>query len=45
MMNFWIDKGIEGFWMDVIDMIVKELCVKILVNGLYLYEYLYEMNC
>ncbi|QJY41607.1 alpha-glucosidase [Lactiplantibacillus plantarum] len=44
MMNFWIDKGIEGFRMDVIDMIAKEPRAKILVNGPHLHEYLHEMN-
>lgn len=44
MMNFWIDKGIDGFRMDVIDMIAKEPMRKILVNGPHLHEYLHEMN-
>lgn len=44
MMNFWIDKGIEGFRMDVIDMIAKEPRTKVLVNGPHLHEYLHEMN-
>ena len=44
MMNFWIDKGIEGFRMDVIDMIAKEPRAEILVNGPHLHEYLHEMN-
>ncbi|BDZ32333.1 alpha-glucosidase [Lactiplantibacillus sp. WILCCON 0030] len=44
MMNFWIDKGIGGFRMDVIDMIGKEPFKKQLVNGPYLHDYLHEMN-
>ena len=44
MMNFWIDKGIGGFRMDVIDMIAKEPLQKTLVNGPHLHEYLHEMN-
>lgn len=44
MMNFWIDKGIGGFRMDVIDMIAKEPLKKIQVNGPHLHEYLHEMN-
>lgn len=44
MMNFWIDKGIEGFRMDVVDMLAKEPLKKILVNGPHLHEYLHEMN-
>lgn len=39
MMNFWIDKGIGGFCMDVIDMIGKELDKEIISNGFKLYEY------
>jgi len=44
MMNFWIDKGIGGFRMDVIDMIAKEPMKEILVNGPHLHDYLHEMN-
>ena len=44
MMNFWIDKGIGGFRMDVIDMIGKEPFDKQLVNGPHLHDYLHEMN-
>lgn len=44
MMNFWIDKGIGGFRMDVIDMIGKEPDKEITSNGPKLHEYLQEMN-
>ncbi|MFC6180968.1 glycoside hydrolase family 13 protein [Lactiplantibacillus daowaiensis] len=44
MMNFWIDKGIAGFRMDVIDMIAKEPLKKVLVNGPHLHDYLHEMQ-
>lgn len=44
MMNFWIDKGIAGFRMDVIDMIGKKPDQKIIVNGPQLHEYLKEMH-
>jgi len=44
MMNFWIEKGIGGFRMDVIDMVAKEPLKKILVNGPHLHDYLHEMN-
>lgn len=44
MMNFWIDKGIAGFRMDVIDMIGKQPLNKVLVNGPHLHDYLHEMN-
>ncbi|GAB2021762.1 alpha-glucosidase [Pseudolactococcus yaeyamensis] len=44
MMNFWIDKGIGGFRMDVIDMISKVPDQKIIGNGPHLHDYLKEMN-
>jgi len=44
MMNFWIDKGIGGFRMDVIDLIGKEPDKMITGNGPKLHEYLHEMN-
>ncbi|MBU5365093.1 alpha-glucosidase [Enterococcus devriesei] len=44
MMNFWLDKGIGGFRMDVIDLISKDLDKKITANGPKLHEYLQEMN-
>ena len=44
MMNFWIDKGIAGFRMDVIDMIGKKPDEKIIVNGPHLHDYLKEMH-
>lgn len=44
MMNFWVDKGIGGFRMDVIDLIGKVLDEMITGNGPKLHEYLQEMN-
>lgn len=44
MMNFWIDKGIGGFRMDVIELIGKEPDKKIRENGPMLHPYLQEMN-
>lgn len=44
MMNFWIDKGIGGFRMDVIDLIGKDPLKSITSNGPKLHEYLHEMN-
>ncbi|ATY87215.1 glycoside hydrolase family 13 protein [Lactococcus lactis] len=44
MMNFWIDKGIGGFRMDVIDLIGKEVDKEITGNGSRLHDYLKEMN-
>ena len=44
MMNFWIDKGVGGFRMDVIDLIGKIPLEGITSNGSKLHEYLQEMN-
>ncbi|WDF82275.1 alpha-glucosidase [Lacticaseibacillus pabuli] len=44
MMNFWIDKGVGGFRMDVIDLIGKIPDEEIRENGPHLHEYLQEMN-
>lgn len=44
MMNFWIDKGIGGFRMDVIDLIGKVPDREITDNGPKLHDYLQEMN-
>ncbi len=44
MMNFWVDKGIGGFRMDVIDLIGKVPDERITGNGPKLHEYLQEMN-
>ncbi|SMG42292.1 glycoside hydrolase family 13 protein [Paenibacillus aquistagni] len=44
MMNFWLDKGVGGFRMDVIDLIGKIPDQGITGNGPKLHEYLQEMN-
>ena len=44
MMNFWLEKGIGGFRMDVIDLIGKEVDRKITGNGPQLHPFLQEMN-
>lgn len=44
MMNFWINKGIGGFRMDVIDLVGKLPDKKITGNGPKLHDYLQEMN-
>ena len=44
MMNYWIDLGIGGFRMDVIDLIGKVPDRGIKENGPRLHEYLQEMN-
>ncbi|MBS6398265.1 MAG: alpha-glucosidase [Clostridiales bacterium] len=44
MMNYWIDLGVGGFRMDVIDLIGKVPDQGIKENGPRLHEYLQEMN-
>ncbi len=44
MMNWWLDKGVAGFRMDVIDLVGKVPDEKITDNGPNLHEYLREMN-
>jgi glucan 1,6-alpha-glucosidase len=44
MMNFWLEKGVGGFRMDVIDLVGKIPDEEILGNGPKLHEYLQDMN-
>ena len=44
MMNFWLEKGIGGFRMDVIDLIGKEVDRKITGNGPQLHPFLQEID-
>jgi len=44
MMNYWIDMGVRGFRLDVIDVIGKIPDQKIKENGPKLHNYLQEMN-
>lgn len=44
MMNWWLDKGIAGFRMDVIDLIGKEIDQKIIGNGPRLHHLLKDMH-
>lgn len=44
MMNFWINKGIAGFRMDVIDLIGKDIDKEITGNGPKLHTLIKEMN-
>ncbi len=43
MIRFWIDRGVDGFRLDVIDHIAKEPFRGITKNGPRLHEYLQEM--
>ncbi|GLS91646.1 glucan 1,6-alpha-glucosidase [Psychromonas marina] len=44
MMNWWLDRGIGGFRMDVIDLIGKEVDKQIMTNGPRLHPLLQQMN-
>jgi oligo-1,6-glucosidase len=44
MMNWWLDRGIAGFRMDVIDLIGKQVDAGITSDGPHLHDYLQEMN-
>ncbi|OMF32994.1 alpha-glucosidase [Paenibacillus sp. FSL H8-0259] len=44
MMNFWLDRGVGGFRMDVIDLVGKIPDQEITGNGPKLHEYLQAMN-
>lgn len=42
--RFWVDKGVEGFRLDVIDQIAKEPDQKITINGPRLHDFLRELS-
>jgi oligo-1,6-glucosidase len=44
MINEWLDKGIDGFRLDVIDLIGKDIDSMSLSDGPYLNQYLQEMH-
>ena len=44
MIRFWVDKGVEGFRLDVIDQIAKEPDLEITGNGPRLHEYFRELS-
>ncbi|MDQ0134287.1 oligo-1,6-glucosidase [Neorhizobium galegae] len=44
MMNWWLERGIAGFRMDVIDYIGKQVDQAIIHDGPHLHDYLQEMN-
>jgi len=44
MMNNWLDRGIAGFRMDVIDLIGKEVDQGITADGPHLHSYIKEMH-
>lgn len=44
MMNWWLDRGIGGFRMDVIDLIGKDVDANVFANGPDLHRFLQEMH-
>ncbi|MBS6194373.1 MAG: alpha-glucosidase [Clostridiales bacterium] len=44
MINWWIDRGVGGFRLDVIDLIGKETDKKIMAEGKMLHPYIKEMS-
>ena len=42
--RFWVEKGVEGFRLDVIDQIAKEPDQKITINGPQLHDFLRELS-
>lgn len=44
MMNWWLDRGIAGFRMDVIDLIGKDIDAGVIAEGPKLHDYLQEMH-
>ncbi|WP_165351893.1 alpha-glucosidase [Salipiger sp. IMCC34102] len=44
MMNWWLDRGVAGFRMDVIDLIGKDIDAGITADGPKLHDYIQEMN-
>ncbi len=43
-MRFWVDKGVEGFRLDVIDQIAKDPDLKVTGNGPLLHDFLRELS-
>ena len=43
-LRFWVDKGVAGFRLDVIDQIAKDPDQKITINGPRLHEFFREMS-
>ena len=45
MMRWWLDRGVRGFRMDVIDLIGKDIDRDLITEGPYLHDFLQEMHC
>ncbi|WP_103174334.1 alpha-glucosidase [Paracoccus sp. SY] len=44
MMRWWLDRGVRGFRMDVIDLIGKDIDRDLITEGPYLHDFLQEMH-
>ncbi|KAF0225287.1 MAG: oligo-1 6-glucosidase [Erysipelotrichaceae bacterium] len=44
MINWWLDKGIQGFRFDVIDLVAKDLDQNKISDGPKLHDYIQELN-
>jgi oligo-1,6-glucosidase len=44
MMRWWLDRGVDGFRMDVINMISKDLAAGVFMHGPRLHEFVAEMH-
>lgn len=44
MINWWLEKGIGGFRLDVIDYVAKDIENKVITDGEKLHEYIQEMT-
>jgi oligo-1,6-glucosidase len=44
MMRWWLDRGVDGFRMDVINLISKDLSTGVYFNGPRIHEFLQEMH-
>ena len=44
MIRFWVDKGVGGFRLDVVDHLGKDPSLGVNVNGPHLHEYIREMS-
>ena len=44
MMRWWLARGVDGFRMDVINMISKDLAAGVFLQGPRMHEFLHEMN-
>src|SRR4051794_23900060 len=44
MMRWWLDRGVDGFRMDVINLISKDIAADVYFNGPRIHEFVHEMH-